>query len=66
VLNVVVWRTTAEKYRQELLGSTLLTVYGHVERVETAETPVVHVIASRLADDSRLLGGLRARSHDFH
>ena len=22
VLNVVVWRTTAEKYRQELLGST--------------------------------------------
>ena len=66
VLNVVVWRTTAEKYRQELLGSTLLTVYGYVERVETAETPVVHVIASRLADDSRLLGGLRARSHDFH
>jgi error-prone DNA polymerase len=66
VLNVVVWRATAEKYRQALLGSTLLTVYGHVERVETAETPVVHVIASRLADDSRLLGKLKARSHDFH
>ena len=66
VLNVVVWRTTAEKYRQALLESTLLTVYGHVERVETAETPVVHLIASWLADDSRLLGGLKARSHDFH
>jgi error-prone DNA polymerase len=66
VLNVVVWRATAEKYRQALLGSTLLTVYGHVERVETVETPVVHVIASRLADDSRLLGRLKATSHDFH
>ena len=65
VLNVVVWRATAEKYRQALLESTLLTVYGHVERVDTAE-PAVHVIASRLADDSRLLGGLKAQSHDFH
>ena len=65
VLNVVVWRTTAEKYRQALLESTLLTVYGHVERVETSETPVVHLIASRLADDSRLFGGLKRSRMTF-
>ncbi len=66
VLNVVVWRATADKYRRELLGATLLTVYGHVERVSTAGTPVIHLIAARLVDHSVLLGGLTVRSHDFH
>jgi len=65
-INVVVWRATADKYRRELLGSTLLTVYGHVERVETSAVPVVHLIATRLADHSRLLGDLVVASHDFH
>lgn len=32
-VNVVVWNTTGEKYRRALLGATLMTVYGHVERV---------------------------------
>ena len=63
---VVVWRATAEKYRRELLGSTLLTVYDHVERVETSAVPVVHLIASRLADQSHLLGDLAVASRDFH
>jgi len=65
-INVVVWRATAEKYRRELLGSTLLTVYGHVERVETAAVPVVHLIASRLEDHSALLGQLTVASRNFH
>jgi DNA polymerase III alpha subunit len=65
-INVVVWRSTAEKYRRELLGSTLLTVYGHVERVETSVVPVVHLIAARLADHSGLLGDLTVASRDFH
>jgi error-prone DNA polymerase len=65
-INVVVWRATAEKYRRELLGSTLLTVYGHVEPVETSAVPVVHLIASRLADQSQLLGDLVVGSRDFH
>jgi len=64
-INVVVWRTTAEKYRRALLGSTLLTVTGHVERAETsAAVPVVHLIAARLADHSSLLGGPVVASHD--
>ena len=65
-INVVVWRATAEKYRRELLGATLLTVYGHVERLETSAVPVVHLIASRLSDQSPLLGELTVASRDFH
>ena len=65
-VNVVVWRTVAERHRRELLGATLLTVYGHVERVEAAAVPVVHLIAGRLVDHSRLLGGLVVASRDFH
>ncbi len=65
-INVVVWRATAEKYRRELLSSTLLSVHGHVERVETSAVPVVHLIAARLSDQSRLLGDLTMASRDFH
>jgi error-prone DNA polymerase len=65
-INVVVWRVTADKYRRELLGSTLLTVTGHVERVETSAVPVVHLIAARLQDQSHLLGDLTVASRDFH
>ncbi|HOX89031.1 MAG TPA: error-prone DNA polymerase [Burkholderiaceae bacterium] len=65
-INVVVWRATAERHRRALLGATLLTVYGHIERVDTGVHPVVHVIAQRLVDHSALLGQLTVRSHDFH
>ena len=64
-INVVVWRATAERFRRELLGATLLTVYGHVERVDAPDTAVIHVIANRLVDHSALLGGLMVDSHDF-
>jgi error-prone DNA polymerase len=64
-INVVVWRATAEQFRRELLGSTLLTVYGHIERVDAPDSAVIHVIASRLVDHSALLGGLVVDSHDF-
>jgi error-prone DNA polymerase len=66
VINVVVWSSVAEQYRRELLGSTLLTVYGHVERVQTRDAAVVHLIAKRLVDHSPLLGGLSLPSRDFH
>ncbi|MGB2815924.1 MAG: OB-fold nucleic acid binding domain-containing protein, partial [Burkholderiaceae bacterium] len=65
-VNVVVWKTTGEKYRRAMLGSTLLTVYGHVERVTTGVAPIVHLIASRLEDHSTLLGQLTVASRDFH
>jgi error-prone DNA polymerase len=65
-INVVVWSSTAEEYRRELVGSTLLTVYGHVERTDTPSVPVIHVIAQRLVDHSSLLGKLNVASRDFH
>jgi error-prone DNA polymerase len=64
-INVVVWRATAEQYRRELLGATLLAVYGHIERTDAA-APVIHVIAQRLVDLSPLLGRLTVPSRDFH
>ena len=65
-VNVVVWNSTGEKYRRAMLQSTLLTVYGHVERVTTGVSPIVHLIAARLEDHSKLLGALVTTSRDFH
>ena len=62
MINVIVWRDLAEKQRRELIGASLLTVYGTLER----EAEVIHVIAARLRDQSKLLGGLAAKSRDFH
>jgi error-prone DNA polymerase len=60
-VNVVVWRDLAERQRRELLGSSLLGVSGVLER----EGDVIHLMARRLTDESRLLGALVARSRDF-
>jgi error-prone DNA polymerase len=61
-VNVVVWRDLVERQRRELLGARLLAVEGVIER----DGEVVHLVARRLADHSRLLGELLARSRDFH
>ncbi len=62
MVNVIVWRDLAERQRKELLRSSLLTVYGTLER----EGEVVHLIAGRLHDQTALLGNLLTRSRDFH
>jgi DNA polymerase III alpha subunit len=61
-LNVVVWRTLAERQRRELLESHLLGIAGVFERAEG----VCHLIAGRLHKLDALLDGLEARSRDFH
>ncbi|MGI9245361.1 MAG: error-prone DNA polymerase [Steroidobacteraceae bacterium] len=61
-VNVIVWRDLAERQRQALVGSRLLGVAGQLQ----LEGEVMHVIAHKLVDLSRLLGGLRADSRDFH
>ncbi len=60
--NVIVHGALAEKQRRELLGSRLLGVYGVMQR----EGEVVHLVAKRLVDHSRLLGALVTSSRDFH
>ncbi len=72
--NIVVWASLAERFRRAVVGSSLLLVEGHVQRVEVAgaEVPIVHVVAERLEDRSTLMAGIgemvigetsRARSH---
>ena len=65
-VNVVVWSDLFERQRKELLGARLLGVEGVVQR----EGLVVHLLARRFMDHSRLLGRLLGplpvRSHDFH
>jgi error-prone DNA polymerase len=61
-VNVVVWRDLVEKQRRELLHASLLGVEGKIQR----EGEVVHLVARRLTDHSRMLGRLAAPSRDFH
>ena len=61
-INVVVWGRSAAAQRRVLLGARLMAVHGHVER----EGEVIHLIAGKLIDHSRLLGRLLTRSRDFH
>ncbi|GAB1579500.1 error-prone DNA polymerase [Bordetella petrii] len=61
-VNVVVRTELIERQRRELLGATLLGVYGTWQSVEG----VSHLVAQRLVDLSELLGGLEARSRNFH
>jgi len=61
-VNVVVRNELIERQRRELLGATLLGVYGTWQSAEG----VHHLIAQRLVDLSALLSGLSTRSRDFH
>ena len=59
--NVVVQPGLVERQRQELLGAGLLGVLGVLQR----QGEVVHLLARRLVDHSRLLGQLQVSSRDF-
>lgn len=60
-VNVIVWPDLVEKQRKELLGSSLLGVYG----IWQCQHNVRHLIAKRLVDLSKLLGQLNPNSRDF-
>jgi error-prone DNA polymerase len=61
LINVIVWRRIAEAQRRELLEAQLLGVEGQWQMVDGT----CHVVAGKLLDLTRLLGGLDARSRDF-
>jgi len=44
-----------------LFGARLLAISGVIQR----ESEVVHLVAGRIADHSRLLGVLEVRARDF-
>jgi error-prone DNA polymerase len=57
-----VWNDLVERQRKELLGARLLGVEGYMQK----ESGVIHLVARRLVDHSRLLGRLVTASRDFH
>jgi error-prone DNA polymerase len=61
-INVIVHEALVEAQRKVLLGSSLMAVEGVVQR----EGEVVHLVARRLEDHSRLLGRLATESRNFH
>lgn len=61
LINVTVWQTVAKRYRAALTESSLMTVYGVIERDATT----VYVVAGRLVDHSEMLGGLATSSRNF-
>ena len=60
--NIVVQPWLVDKQRHELLGATLLGVYGQLQK----SGEVVHLVAKRLVDLSAWLGRLETTSRDFH
>ena len=60
-VNLIVWKSVAERQRRVLLQAALMGVWGRVQR----EGDVLHVIAGRLEDHSALLGALTVQSRDF-
>jgi error-prone DNA polymerase len=61
-VNIIVWPGLVEEQRREVMGATLLAVYG---QWQTANN-VRHLVAKRLVDLSHLLGELDTRSRNFH
>jgi error-prone DNA polymerase len=59
--NLIVWKRIADEQRDVLLNARLLGVEGELQ----IEGKVIHVIAKKLLDHSRLLGELSVRSRDF-
>lgn len=60
-INVIVWPSVLEEQRREVLGATLVGVYGKWQ----CEGEVRHLIAQHLIDLSPMLGTLATRSRDF-
>jgi len=73
-VNVIVWKSVKEQFRDALYRARLMAVYGVWQRDEvvTSETgkrqdgEVRHVVAKRLVDLTHLLGDLSTVSRDFH
>ena len=66
-VNVIVWERERDNFRDPLLRSRLLAVYGSWPRDVDSGGNVCHLVADRLEDFTPWLGRLQAnRSRDFH
>ena len=60
--NIVVWRSTQQRFRRELMTAQLLLVKGTLETKDN----VIHIIAGALFDYTSELQTLPVKSRDFH
>jgi error-prone DNA polymerase len=56
IANIVVWPSVFDRYRQIVLGSRLVGVFGRVQRDDSGK--VIHVVAERMEDLTRHLDRL--------
>jgi len=61
-VNIIVWERVGREQRRALLDARLLEVHGEWQR----QQEVMHLIAGRLIDRTKMLGELLTRSRDFH
>lgn len=65
--NVVIWNSTQETFRNQILTGKLLIIKGTVEILtEGVAVPIVHVIAGHVHDVTERLQNLSLKSRDFH
>ncbi|MDC7675557.1 error-prone DNA polymerase [Asticcacaulis machinosus] len=57
ISNVVIWEKTAELYKREVFGSSLILITGQIQR----EGEIVHLIARSVADLSPMLADIGGR-----
>ncbi|WP_294768267.1 error-prone DNA polymerase [uncultured Rhodoferax sp.] len=65
-VNVIVWRSAKEQFRDVVYRARLMAVYGIWQRDDESGGEVRHVVAKRLVDLTHLLGDLATTSRDFH
>ena len=58
IANLVMYPDIAERFRPAVVSARLVVAEGRVERLETSEVPIIHLLVERLTDHSGLLDGL--------
>jgi len=59
--NLVLYPDIVDRDRAAVVGARLVLAEGRVERTETQEVPIIHLVVRRLHDWSALLDGLHLR-----
>jgi len=60
-VNLIIWPRVLQAQREAILGAALMLVHGQAQSGQG----VIHVVAYRIEDQSRLLGSLPVESRDF-
>lgn len=55
IANLVMYPDIAERFRATVVAARLVVAEGSVERLETGEAPIIHLLIRRIADRSDLL-----------